>query len=37
MFKMQVYMDDGYKWAVNIDKKYFVTVNQDKLIGLCYK
>jgi RNA-directed DNA polymerase len=31
-------MDDGYKWAVDIDlEKYFDTVNQDKLIGLGYK
>ncbi|WP_346897015.1 hypothetical protein [Clostridium sp. UBA7503] len=38
IFKMQAYMDDGYKWAVGVDlKKYFITVNQDKLIGLGYK
>jgi retron-type reverse transcriptase len=31
-------MDNGYKWAVDIDlEKYFDTVNHDKLIGLMYK
>ncbi|MHC1720312.1 MAG: group II intron reverse transcriptase/maturase [Clostridiaceae bacterium] len=36
--KCKEYMDDGYRWAVDIDlKKYFDTVNHDKLIGLVYK
>ncbi|ENK1243856.1 group II intron reverse transcriptase/maturase [Clostridium botulinum] len=38
ILKCKEYMDNGYKWAVDIDlKKYFDTVNHDKLIGLVYK
>lgn len=36
--KSKEYINDGYKWAVDIDlKAYFDTVNHDKLIGLIYK
>jgi len=36
--KCREYINDGYKWAVDIDlKAYFDTVNHDKLIGLIYK
>lgn len=36
--KCKEYMDEGYKWAVDIDlERYFDTVNHDKLIGLVYK
>ncbi|MHC1682657.1 MAG: group II intron reverse transcriptase/maturase [Clostridiaceae bacterium] len=38
ILKCKEYMDEGYKWAVDIDlEKYFDTVNHDKLIGLVYK
>ena len=38
ILKCKEYMDNGYKWAVDIDlEKYFDTVNHDKLIGLVYK
>jgi RNA-directed DNA polymerase len=38
ILKCKQYMDNGYKWAVDIDlEKYFDTVNHDKLIGLVYK
>jgi len=38
IIKCKQYMDNGYKWAVDIDlEKYFDTVNHDKLIGLVYK
>ena len=38
LLKCKEYMDDGYRWAVDIDlEKYFDTVNHDKLIGLIYK
>lgn len=38
ILKCKKYMDEGYKWAVDIDlEKYFDTVNHDKLIGLVYK
>ncbi|WP_346939898.1 group II intron reverse transcriptase/maturase [uncultured Clostridium sp.] len=38
ILKCKEYMDDGYRWAVDIDlEKYFDTVNHDKLIGLVYK
>jgi len=38
IFKCKEYMDNGYRWAVDIDlEKYFDTVNHDKLIGLVYK
>lgn len=38
VLKCKEYMDDGYRWAVDIDlEKYFDTVNHDKLIGLIYK
>ena len=38
ILKCKKYMDDGYRWAVDIDlEKYFDTVNHDKLIGLVYK
>jgi group II intron reverse transcriptase/maturase len=36
--KCKEYINNGYKWAVDIDlKAYFDTVNHDKLIGLIYK
>jgi group II intron reverse transcriptase/maturase len=36
--KCKEYINEGYKWSVDIDlKAYFDTVNQDKLIGLIYK
>lgn len=38
ILKCKEYMDEGYRWAVDIDlEKYFDTVNHDKLIGLIYK
>lgn len=38
ILKCKKYMDEGYRWAVDIDlEKYFDTVNHDKLIGLVYK
>lgn len=38
VLKCKQYMDNGYKWDVDIDlEKYFDTVNHDKLIGLVYK
>jgi len=38
ILKCKQYMDNRYKWAVDIDlEKYFDTVNHDKLIGLVYK
>lgn len=38
VLKCKEYMDDGYRWAIDIDlEKYFDTVNHDKLIGLIYK
>lgn len=38
ILKCKEYMDNGYRWAVDIDlEKYFDTVNHDKLIGLVYK
>jgi len=38
ILKCKEYMDEGYRWAVDIDlEKYFDTVNHDKLIGLVYK
>lgn len=38
VLKCKEYMDNGYRWAVDIDlEKYFDTVNHDKLIGLIYK
>ncbi len=38
ILKCKEHMDNGYKWAVDIDlEKYFDTVNHDKLIGLIYK
>jgi RNA-directed DNA polymerase len=38
LMKCKEYMDEGYRWAVDIDlEKYFDTVNHDKLIGLIYK
>lgn len=38
ILKCKEYMEEGYKWAVDIDlEKYFDTVNHDKLIGLVYK
>lgn len=38
ILKCKEYIDNGYKWAVDIDlEKYFDTVNHDKLIGLVYK
>jgi len=38
ILKCKEYMDNGYRWAVDIDlEKYFDTVNHDKLIGLIYK
>lgn len=38
ILKCKQYMDNGYKWAVDIDlEKYFDTVNHDKLIGLVYR
>jgi len=38
ILKCKEYMDEGYKWAVDIDlEKYFDTVNHDKLIGLVFK
>ncbi|WP_446898325.1 group II intron reverse transcriptase/maturase [Clostridium sp. LBM24168] len=38
ILKCKEYMDNGYRWAVNIDlEKYFDTVNHDKLIGLIYE
>lgn len=38
ILKCKQYMDNGYKWAVDIDlERYFDTVNHDKLIGLVYK
>lgn len=38
VLKCKQYMDNGYKWAIDIDlEKYFDTVNHDKLIGLIYK
>lgn len=38
ILKCKEYMDNGHKWAVDIDlEKYFDTVNHDKLIGLVYK
>jgi len=38
ILKCKQSMDNGYKWAVDIDlEKYFDTVNHDKLIGLVYK
>lgn len=38
LIKCKEYMDEGYRWAVDIDlEKYFDTVNHDKLIGLIYK
>jgi len=38
VLKCKKYMDNGYRWAVDIDlEKYFDTVNHDKLIGLIYK
>jgi len=36
--RCQEYINQGYKWAVDIDlKAYFDTVNHDILIGLVYK
>lgn len=36
--RCQEYMNEGYKWLVDIDlASYFDTVNHDKLIGLIYK
>jgi len=36
--RCQKYMNEGYKWLVDIDlASYFDTVNHDKLIGLLYK
>lgn len=36
--RCQEYMDEGYKWLVDIDlASYFDTVNHDKLIGLIHK
>ncbi|MHC1720364.1 MAG: reverse transcriptase domain-containing protein [Clostridiaceae bacterium] len=38
LMRCKEYMDEGYKWAVDIDlEKYFDTVNYDKLVGLIYK
>ena len=38
ILKCKEYMDQGYRWAVDIDlEKYFDTVNHDKLIGLIYR
>ncbi|WP_416044596.1 reverse transcriptase domain-containing protein [Clostridium tyrobutyricum] len=38
ILKCKEYMDNGYRWAVDIDlEKYFNTVNHDKLIGLIYE
>lgn len=38
ILKCKEYMDEGYKWVVDIDlEKYFDTVNHDKLIGLIYR
>lgn len=38
ILKCKEYMDNGYRWAVDIDlERYFDTVNHDKLIGLIYK
>ncbi len=38
ILKCKEYLDEGYRWAVDIDlEKYFDTVNHDKLIGLIYK
>jgi len=38
LIKCREYMDEGYRWAVDIDlEKYFDTVNHDKLMGLIYK
>ncbi|WP_446898693.1 group II intron reverse transcriptase/maturase [Clostridium sp. LBM24168] len=38
ILKCKEYMDNGYRWAVDIDlEKYFDTVNHDKLIGLIYE
>lgn len=38
ILKCKEYMDNGYRWAVDIDlEKYFDTVNHDKLIGLIFK
>lgn len=36
--RCQEYMNEGYKWLVDIDlASYFDTVNHDKLIGLIYR
>lgn len=36
--RSQEYMNEGYKWLVDIDlASYFDTVNHDKLIGLIYR
>jgi len=36
--KSKTYINEGYKWVVDIDlASYFDTVNHDKLIGLIYK
>jgi len=36
--RCQEYMDEGYRWLVDIDlASYFDTVNHDKLIGLIHK
>ncbi len=38
ILKCKEYMDNGYRWAVDIDlEKYFDTVNHDKLIGLIFR
>lgn len=38
ILKCKGYMDNGYRWAVDIDlERYFDTVNHDKLIGLIFK
>lgn len=38
ILKCKEYMDNGYRWAVDIDlERYFDTVNHDKLIGLIFK
>lgn len=38
LIRSQEYMNEGYKWLVDIDlASYFDTVNHDKLIGLIYK